>query len=207
MKWIRQTLGKNAGELSLTVLAVLMIVLFLCSIGTALIGIFAIFGAFILGAALSDEQQFRQAVARRLKDFVTAFFLPIFFTYTGLRTDVGSVGEPMMWLFAAAVSAFAILGKFGGCSLAAYFTGFSRRESACIGAMMNTRALMELIVINVGYDLHVIPRSVFCMLVLMAVLTTIMTSPILLRLMRGTALEPLIRQSGFLAIDDMSLAM
>jgi Kef-type K+ transport system membrane component KefB len=163
-----------------------------------LIGIFAIFGAFLLGAVLSGEQEFREAVTRRLRDFVTVFFLPIFFTYTGLRTDIGTIGSVELWCVAGVVLLLSIIGKFGGCGLAARATGFNWRESACIGAMMNTRGLMELIVINVGYRLQVIPRSVYCMLVLMALITTVMTTPLLVRLMRGTELEPYIRRSGFL---------
>jgi Kef-type K+ transport system membrane component KefB len=197
--WFARALKKSDGFLTINSLAFLMIVIFLCAIATSLIGIFAIFGAFILGATLSDQEEFRRAVAERLRDFVTAFFLPIFFTYTGLRTDVGSVGGGTMWVFAAAISIAAIVGKFGGCTIAARLSGFSNRESSCIGVMMNTRALMELIVINVGFELGVIPPSVFCMLVIMALLTTIMTAPILLRLMQGTELEAYIEKSGFLA--------
>lgn len=195
--WVRRSLQAGGGVLSLNAMAILFVVLFLCAIATNLIGIFAIFGAFILGASLSSEQEFREAVARQLRNFVTAFFLPIFFTYTGLRTDIGTLHSGTMWLFAGLVSAAAIAGKFGGCTLAARAGGMSMRESACVGVMMNTRALMELIVINVGYELGVIPKSVFCMLVLMALLTTVMTTPILLRLMKGTELEPCIARSGF----------
>jgi Kef-type K+ transport system membrane component KefB len=186
------------GSLGLNALAVLLAVLFGCAIATSLIGIFAIFGAFLLGAVLSPEASFRRAVNDRLRDFVTAFFLPIFFTYTGLRTDVGSVGGPLMWLFAAAVIVLAVVGKFGGCALAARWSGMSGRESVLVGVMMNTRALMELIVVNVGRDLGVIPPSVFCMLVLMAIATTVMTAPVLVRGVRGTDLEPLVRRSGLL---------
>ncbi len=203
-KWFARSLKKSGGYLTINSLAFLIIVMFLCAIATSLIGIFAIFGAFILGATMSDQDEFRHAVAERLRDFVTAFFLPIFFTYTGLRTDVGSVGNGTMWLFAAAVSVAAIVGKFGGCAIAAKLSGFTNRESSCIGVMMNTRALMELIVINVGYDLGVIPRGVFCMLVIMALVTTIMTAPILLRVVHGTELESYIEQSGFLPTPAMA---
>lgn len=196
-RYFRSAMRKNEGQLSLTSLAILFIVMFLCAIATNLIGIFAIFGAFILGAMLSGEDALRKEISRNLYGFITVFFLPIFFTYTGLRTDIGSLHSGTMWLFAAAVSAFAIIGKFGGCMAAARLTGIRTRESACIGVMMNTRALMELIVINVGYELGVIPKSVFCMLVMMAVLTTVMTTPILLPLSKNTELEPLIDQSGF----------
>jgi Kef-type K+ transport system membrane component KefB len=96
------------------------------------------------------------------------------------------------------VCGVAILGKFGGCGVAAWLGGLSRRESACVGCMMNTRGLMELIVANLGKELGVIPDSVFCMLVLMALVTTFMTTPLLLRLARGTELEGPIRQAGWL---------
>ncbi|MFO0880772.1 MAG: cation:proton antiporter [Gemmataceae bacterium] len=194
----RAALKAGGGELGLNSLAALFVLLFICSIITNVIGIFAIFGAFLLGAILSEEHEFRDAVIRRLRDIVTAFFLPIFFAYTGLRTNIGSLETWQLWTLAGAVSFVAILGKFGGCTLAAWLFGLRPREAACVGIMMNTRALMELIVINVGKDLGVIPDSVFCMLVLMALLTTFMTTPILLRLMRGTELEPYIRGSGFL---------
>ncbi len=187
-----------AGNLNVNALAVVLVVLFACAIATSLIGIFAIFGAFLLGAVLSPEAAFRRAVGDRLRDVVTALFLPVFFTYTGLNTDVGTVGGPLMWVFAAAVSAAAVLGKFGGCALAARWSGLTGRESVLVGVMMNTRALMELIVVNVGLQLKVIPPGVFCMLVLMAVLTTVMTAPVLLRGVRGTDLEAAVRASGFL---------
>jgi Kef-type K+ transport system membrane component KefB len=195
--WARRTLQRGNGEIGLNTLAVLLAMIFACAMATNLIGIFAIFGAFFFGAVLSAEQEFCQAVSRRLRDFVTAFFLPIFFTYTGLRTDIGTLGSWELWLLCGGCLAAAIVGKLGGCGLAAWLGGLSGREAACIGTMMNCRALMELIVINVGYDLGVIPPSVFCMLVIMALVTTFMTTPILLWLMRGTELEPHIRCSGF----------
>jgi Kef-type K+ transport system membrane component KefB len=196
-KAIRWEMRRGDGKIGLSALAVFFAILFLCAIATNLIGIFAIFGAFLLGAVLSDEHEFRAAMADQLRNFVTVFFLPIFFTFTGLRTNIGTLDSGQLWMFAALVSGLAVLGKFGGCGVAAWFGGFSLREAACIGTMMNTRALMELIVINVGFELHVIPASVFCMLVMMAVLTTIMTTPILLRLMPGTELEPYISQTPF----------
>jgi Kef-type K+ transport system membrane component KefB len=195
--FFRHSMKVNGGRLSLNALAVMFVTLFGCAIATGLIGIFAIFGAFMLGAALSAEADFRAAVAERLRDFVTAFFLPIFFTYTGLRTEIGSLDSPALWLICAAVIAAALCGKIAGTGLTARACGFSWRESGIVGVMMNTRALMELIVINVGYNLGVIPKSLFCMLVLMAVLTTIMTTPILLLLRRGTELEEPMRASGF----------
>jgi Kef-type K+ transport system membrane component KefB len=198
-RWARFALRKGDGEIGLNSLAILLAVICACAIATNLIGIFAIFGAFVLGAVLSGEHEFRQAIGRRLREFVTAFFLPIFFAYTGLRTNVGSLDSWTLWGLCGLTSLAAVIGKLGGCGLAAWWTGHSPREAACIGAMMNTRALMALIVINLGKDLGVVNDSVFCMLIIMALLTTVMTTPLLLRFMRGTELEPYILRSGFLA--------
>jgi Kef-type K+ transport system membrane component KefB len=197
-RWIQHALRTGKGELGPNSLAILFVVIFLCAIATNLIGIFAIFGAFILGAVLSGEHAFRDAIARQLRNFITVFFLPIFFTYTGLRTKIGSLDSGALWIMAGLVLLAAVAGKYGGCLLAARVSGFSWRESSLVGVMMNTRALMELIVINVGYQLGVIPETVFCMLVLMAVITTVMTTPILLKTLRGTELEAPIAASGFL---------
>jgi len=196
-RWVAHVVRPGDGELSINALVVLVALIFVSAIATNLIGIFAVFGAFILGAVLSGEEAFRIAVNRRLRDFVAAFFLPVFFTYTGLRTDVGSLGSYSLWLWCGLVAVTAVLSKFGGCGLAALASRYSWRESACIGALMNTRGLMALIVINLGKDLGVVPDSVYCMLILMALATTIVTTPAVLWLMRGTELEPHIRGSGF----------
>ncbi len=184
-------------KLGVNGLSAVFVLLFLCAIATNLIGIFAIFGAFLLGASLSSEVEFKEAVGERIHDLVAALFLPIFFAHTGLRTQIGSLDSRALWLAAVWVTVCAIVGKFGGCLVAARASGYSWRESSCIGAMMNTRGLMELVVINAGYELHVIPRSIYCMLVLMAIVTTAMTVPLLLTFMKGTELEPCIQRSAF----------
>jgi Kef-type K+ transport system membrane component KefB len=194
LKWLsRLKPGQNG--ISQGQLAVLLLAILVCASITNLIGIFAIFGAFVLGAALHDQHAFKESVLEKLQDFVTVFFLPIFFTYTGLRTDVGTMDSPQMWLWCGVVVLLAMIGKFCGCTLAAKAGGFPWRESASIGILMNTRALMELIVINVGYELGVIPRSVFFMLVMMALVTTFMASPILRWLIPGSELEEPFSQS------------
>ena len=197
VRWVRYEMRRREGQLSLDGLAIVFVLIFAAAIITNKIGIFAIFGAFILGACLSTETEFREAVARRLRDLVTAFFLPIFFTYTGLRTNVGSLSSGTLWLWCGLVLSAAVVGKLVGCSLAAWATGFSRREAGCIGVMMNTRALMELIVINVGYQMRVISPSVFCMLVIMALVTTVMTTPLLTRLIPGTSVDESFQKSEF----------
>jgi len=163
------------------------------------IGIFSLFGGFMMGAILYDQGGLRDAIHRRLNDFVTTFFLPIFFTYTGLRTDAGSMAGAKMWLFCGLVLLAAVLGKFGGCTAAARWNGVPRREASIIGVMMNARGLTELIVINVGYELGILPKTVFFMLVIMAVATTYMTTPVLRRLFRGSEMWDSYKASAFAA--------
>ena len=188
-KWTTLHMKKHAGKLSLGGLAMLLIFMLLAAVATNLIGIFSIFGAFFLGAILYDEHEFRLAVQERLRDFVTVFFLPIFFTYTGLRTDIGTMSGRGLWVMCGLVLLAAFVGKFGGCSLAARLNGLPWREASIIGVMMNTSALMELIVINIGFELGVIPKSVFFMLVVMAVISTYITAPALRWLIRSSEIE------------------
>lgn len=164
-------------------LAAVLVTVLLAGITTNVIGIFSIFGPFVLGAVLSGHHEFREAITRRLRDFVNVFFLPIFFTYTGLRTDVGQLGTAQHWLICGLVLVVAMFGKMAGSGLAARVGGLSWRECGCVAVMMNTRALMGLIAINVGRELGVMPDSVFCMLVIMAIVTTLVTSPVLRRLL------------------------
>ena len=197
-KWIRYTIREDGTEPSLTTVTVLMVVVLVAAAITNMIGIFSIFGAFLTGAIMHDEKEFAHAMALRLRDFTTAFLLPIFFTYTGLRTDIGSMSGALLWAVAGLLVTVAIAGKLGGCALAARITGgLSWRDSAIIGILMNTRGLMELIVINLGYELHVFPRSVYFMLVLMTLVTTYMTTPLLRRAVRNTDLEQLVKNSPF----------
>jgi len=160
-------------------LAIMIIVVFISGLVTYKLGVFVIFGGFVVGMMLHDHHQFVAAWKKTVSHFVTVFFLPIFFTFTGLRTNVHGLDSLALWGWCAAIIAAALFGKFAGCSVAARFCGLSWPDAGCIGIMMNTRALMELVVINVGLDLGVIPPTVFTMLVLMAVFTTIITAPFL----------------------------
>ncbi len=192
-RWARSAIRRGGGELSQLDLTLLLVLLFASALVTNRIGIFGIFGAFMLGAALSDEDGFRAAVLAKLNDFVAVFFLPIFFTYTGLRTDIGSMAGASMWVFCGLVIAAAIAGKLGGCTLAGRATGLSWRDAGMVGVLMNTRALMALIVANVGLDAEILNGSSFFMLVAMAVVTTYMTAPLLRRLLASAAPDSLTR--------------
>jgi Kef-type K+ transport system membrane component KefB len=178
-RWARAAVRRGDGVLALNDLAVLLVLLLCSGLITHEIGIFAIFGAFMLGAVFHDETEFRQAVLMKLNDFVTVFFLPIFFTYTGLRTDIGSMSGALLWAMCGLVVAAGIAGKLGGCTLAARATGLPWRDSYMVGVLMNARALMALIVINVGLTVGILSSTAFFMLVMMAVITTFMTAPLL----------------------------
>lgn len=171
-----------------TYLAVLLTVLFACAVATNLLGIFSIFGAFLLGVALHQEVTLVRAWRERFRDFVLVALVPIFFTNTGLRTEVGSLSTPVAWLGCGVVLLAGVAGKLGGCFLGARWAGSPPREAACVAALMNTRALMGLVAINIGYDLGLLTKPLFTMFVLMALITTVMTGP-LLRLWLPAALR------------------
>jgi Kef-type K+ transport system membrane component KefB len=199
---IRRLFRHLPGQLTATRFTVIVVTLLMCAIATNLIGIFAIFGAFVLGAALSGDHELKEALHAKLHDVVSVFFLPIFFANTGLRTDIGTLGEH--WWLAPLVLVVAVVGKFVVCTGTMKLRGLSWRESGAVGAMMNTRGLMELIVINLGRELGVVPPNLYCALVFMAVITTMMTTPLLLWFRKGTELEPAIQASGFLLARSVS---
>ncbi len=201
VRYFAHSLHANRGEFSATALAVLLVSILLAAVATNLIGIFAVFGAFALGAALSDQPDVHRAASAKLRDLVTSFFVPVFFTYTGLRTDITAITGGTLWVLCGVLVVAAAAGKLIGCGLAARVCGFTWKESGIIGTMMNARGLMALVAINIGYELGVLPRSLFCMLVIMSLATSVLTTPLLLLLRKGTELEEAIAQSGFLGTE------
>jgi Kef-type K+ transport system membrane component KefB len=177
-KAIRASRPRN-GKMSANLLGGILAVIFIAAMTTYQIGIFAIFGGFMMGVILYDESELVTAWRDRLGDFVTVFFLPIFFTYTGLRTSIGGLSTSADWGWCAAIVAVATITKLGGAYFMARRCGLNHPQSAMIGFMMNTRALMELIVLNVGLDLGVITPKLFTMLVIMAIVSTVITTPAL----------------------------
>jgi Kef-type K+ transport system membrane component KefB len=151
----------------------------LSSLVTEAIGVHAIFGAFLFGAVIPHDSPIARALSEKLGDFITILLLPAFFALSGMRTQIGLVEGPAEWLTCLAIIAVATLGKFGGTLAAARAMGVAWRESAALGILMNTRGLMELIVLNIGLDLGVISPTLFAMMVMMALATTLATSPIL----------------------------
>jgi Kef-type K+ transport system membrane component KefB len=160
-------------------IAGLLVFAFACAFFTETIGIHALFGAFVAGIVAPPQPAFRQTLRRRLEIVVSVFLLPLFFAFTGLRTQIGLISDRGAWLACAAIIAVAILGKLGGGMLAGRWTGMSWADSFSIGALMNTRGLMELIVLDIGLDLGILSRKVFAILMLMALVTTFMTGPLL----------------------------
>lgn len=165
-------------------LAVILVALLLSALSTEFIGIHAIFGAFLLGAVVPSTSRTSQHVTNRLEDLVRVMFLPAFFAFTGTRTEIGLLQGANDWLICAAIVVVATAGKFGGTTLASRVMGLGWRDSAALGILMNTRGLVELIVLNIGLDLGVISQRLFTMLVIMALATTMMTSPVLTKLLQ-----------------------
>lgn len=176
-------------DVSRGTMGIVFVALLLAAFTTEWIGIHALFGAFLLGAVIPHDSRLARNLTHRLHDFVVVFFLPAYFAFTGMRTQVGLVSGWEQWLLCALIIVVASAGKFGGSFIAARVTGFPARESAALGILMNTRGLMELIVLNIGLDLKVLSPTLFTMLVLMAIVTTVATTPILDRLNRGRALH------------------
>jgi Kef-type K+ transport system membrane component KefB len=165
-------------------LALVLVAVLMSAVATEFIGIHAIFGAFLLGAIIPHGSVIASHVTERLQDIVRVMFLPAFFAFTGLRTQIGLVQSLDDWILCGVIIAVATAGKFGGTLLASKAVGLDWRDSAALGILMNTRGLVELIVLNIGLDLGVISPRLFTMLVIMALVTTIMTAPILSRLLR-----------------------
>jgi Kef-type K+ transport system membrane component KefB len=153
--------------------------LLLAALATERIGIHALFGAFLSGAVIPHDSNLARALTGRLKDLVTILLLPAFFAFTGMRTQIGLVSGGSEWMMIGLIILVATAGKFGGTLAAARLTGMGWRHSASLGILMNTRGLMELIVLNIGLDLAVISPKLFTMMVLMALATTIATTPVL----------------------------
>jgi Kef-type K+ transport system membrane component KefB len=156
-----------------------LIALLLSALTTEAIGIHAIFGAFLLGAIIPHDSPLARSMHRGIVDLVTIVFMPAFFAFTGMRTQIGLLTGGYEWLVCLGIIAVATLGKFGGTTIAARCNGLDLRHSMALGALMNTRGLMEVIVLNIGLDLGIISPTLFTMLVLMALVTTVMTIPLL----------------------------
>lgn len=166
-------------SLSKPVVAIFFLTLIISSYATEVIGIHALFGAFMAGAIMPESTKFRNLFVEKVEDVALVLLLPLFFVFTGLRTQIGLLNDTNLWALAGIIILIAVVGKFLGSAITARFLGQSWKDSLSIGALMNTRGLMELVVLNIGYDLGVLSPEIFSMMVLMALVTTFMTGPAL----------------------------
>ena len=184
------------------VVAVFFVILLLSAYSTEVIGIHALFGAFMAGVIMPTNQSFRNLFIEKVEDVSMVLLLPLFFVFTGLRTQIGLLNDLHLWGVTGVIIAAAVIGKFVGSAVAARFVKQSWRDSLIIGSLMNTRGLMELVVLNIGYDIGVLSPQIFAMMVIMALATTCMTGPALdlidkfMPLKKDLA-EPIPEDSGF----------
>ncbi len=169
-------------------LTVALLVVFASAWITDLLGVHALFGAFLAGAIM--PRHLTAPLAAHVRGVTSIIFLPLFFAITGLRTSIGGLATPQLWICCALVLIVAIAGKFGGAAASAAASGFAWRDALAIGALMNTRGLMEMVVVNVGLEIGVVSPSLYTMIVIMALVTTAMTTPILERLRASSAHDP-----------------
>ncbi|MDR2041578.1 MAG: cation:proton antiporter [Tannerella sp.] len=162
---------------SLTML--MFLILLVSSYLTEILGLHALFGAFIVGIVMPENARFRELMSEKVEDVSLALFLPLFFASTGLRTEIGLLNTPEMWQLCGVFILAAIVGKFGGTLVAARFARESWKNSLLLGGLMNTRGLMELVVLTIGYEMHILPPAIFVILILMTLVTTFMTMPLL----------------------------
>lgn len=173
------SLRNSRQSLSKQTIAIFLIALILSSYATEVIGVHALFGAFMAGVIMPENMRFRSILIEKVEDVAVILLLPLFFVFTGLRTEIGLLADPKLLGLTGIIIGVAVAGKFLGSAVAAKFVGQNWRDSLTIGALMNTRGLMELVVLNIGYDLGVLSAEIFTMMVLMALVTTFMTGPFL----------------------------
>jgi Kef-type K+ transport system membrane component KefB len=177
LRWIAARAERSAED-QRTMFGVMLVLLMGAAWYTDKIGLYAVFGAFFLGAAV-PRGKFAEKLATTIEPLTTLLFLPLFFTYSGLNTRLDVVvGSGWLWLVTLAVLAVAVIGKAGACYAAARLTGETHREAMGIGMLMNARGLMELIILNIGLERGLITPALFSIMVIMAIVTTLMAMPL-----------------------------
>ncbi len=169
----------NPDSITKPVVAIFFLTLLISSYATEIIGIHALFGAFMAGVIMPVSMHFRNVFIEKVEDVSQVMLLPLFFVFTGLRTQIGLLDDIYLWQVCGYIILVAVIGKFVGSALTARYVGQTWKDSLTIGALMNTRGLMELVVLNIGYDLGVLRPEIFAMMVIMALVTTFMTGPAL----------------------------
>ena len=174
-----ETIYRERGAVSENVMAGMLLLVLSAALCTEWLGLHLLFGAFLMGAIMPKEPKFVRYVLDRFETITVTLLLPLFFAFTGLRTNIGLVKGQEMWIYCALIILVATTGKLGGSMLASWIAGMPLREAAGLGTLMNTRGLMELVILNIGLDIKVISPALFSMMVIMALFTTFMTSPVL----------------------------
>lgn len=170
---------EQQGELTHDSLAIILLVVLAAGWITSALGVQALFGAFLAGAVMPRQPDLLKALWLRIEALISVLLLPLYFALTGLRASFLLISGAQMWMYCAVIIALAVIGKVGGASLAARLTGLSWREATAVGVLMNTRGLVELVILNIGLDLGILSPALFSMMVLMALVTTFMTAPLL----------------------------
>jgi Kef-type K+ transport system membrane component KefB len=178
---------RTRGKVTQDMIAVLVVAMLASALITELLGIHALFGAFLVGAVSPKSEAFVHALLERFEDVMVVLLLPLFFAFTGLRTEVSLISGTSGWLLCALIVTVAIVGKMGGSMIAARAVAIPWRDATVLGVLLNTRGLMELVILNVGLDIGVISRELFAMMVLMALATTLMTTPLVSWLLPASA--------------------
>ena len=170
---------RKRGGISENMMAFMLLLVLVAALCTEWLGIHLLFGSFLMGAIMPKEPKFVRYVLDRFETITVTLLLPLFFAFTGLRTNIGLVKGPEMWMYCALIVLVAVTGKLGGSMLASWLSGMPLREAAGLGTLMNTRGLMELVILNIGLDIKIISPALFSMMVIMALVTTFMTTPVL----------------------------
>lgn len=191
---------QNEELMNKSIFAFFILTLIVSAYTTQLLGIHALFGAFMAGLIMPPMPKFRKLMINKIEDLSVTLFLPLFFVYTGLKTEIGLLNTPELWIICLVFVVVAVVGKMAGSIIPARAAGESWRDSLSLGALMNTRGLMELIVLNIGLEMGILPPIVFVMLVIMALVTTFMTTPLLHLIEKifpdKVAIEELLRQQA-----------
>jgi K+:H+ antiporter len=174
-----EAIYRQRGTLSKSLLALMLLLVLAAALCTNWLGIHLLFGAFLMGAIMPKEKQFVRYIFQRFEAVTVVVLLPLFFAFTGLRTSIGLVKGPEAWFYCIVIIVIATAGKLGGSLAASVLMGMPLREAVGLGTLMNTRGLMELVILNIGLDIKIITPTLFSMMVLMALVTTFMTTPVL----------------------------
>ena len=174
-----ETTYKARGEITQGMLASVIVLLLFSALISERIGIHALFGAFLAGAIMPKGEDFIRNLSGKFQDITVVLFLPVFFAFTGLKTSISLLSDANLWSYCIVIIVTAIAGKLGGAMLAARLSGLAWREAGAIGILLNTRGLMELVILTIGLEAGIISPTVFTMMVLMALFTTAITTPLL----------------------------